>query len=73
MWQTYWTAGFKSGILISGILHMFHSTRIIMVIVVGSGYGDTSSNPRRGCLISQMANTFWKSMNPAIPSIAMSK
>ena len=39
--------------------------RGVMVIVVGKGYGDTSSNPGRDC-ISHSTNAFGKGMNPII-------
>ena len=42
----------------------------VMVIVVGTGHGDTSSNP--GC-ISHSTNTLGKGMNPIILPPAMGK
>ena len=44
----------------------------VMVIVVGNGLGDTSSNPRRDC-ISHSTNTLGKGMNPIILPPAMGK
>ena len=46
-------------------------TRGVMVIVVGNGHGNTSSNPGRGCLHFHMA--LGKGMNPIILSPAMGK
>ena len=43
-----------------------------MVIVVGNGYGDTTSNPRRDC-VSHNPNTLGKGMNPVILTPAMGK
>ena len=37
-----------------------------MVIVVGNGHGDTSSNPGRDWCISHSTNTLGKGMNPII-------
>ena len=43
--------------------------RIVMVIAVGNGDGDRSSNPGWGCLVfSHSTNTFVKSMTPPILS-----
>ena len=45
-----------------------------MVIVVGNGHGDTSSNPERDCAcISHSTNTLGKGMNPIILPSAMGK
>ena len=41
----------------------YRGARGVMVIVVESGPGDTSSNPRR---ISRSTNTLGKGMNPII-------
>ena len=38
----------------------------VMVIVVGNGHDDTSSNPGRDC-ISHSTNTLRKGMNPILP------
>ena len=46
--------------------------RGVMVIVVGIGHGDTSSNPERDC-ISHSTNTLAKGMNPIILPPAMGK
>ena len=46
--------------------------RSVMVIVLGKGHGDTSSNPGRDC-ISYSANTLGKGMNPIILTPAMGK
>ena len=45
--------------------------RGVMVIFVGNGDGDTSSNPWRDWLHS--INTFGKGMNPIFPPPAMGK
>ena len=44
----------------------------VMVIVVGNGHGDTSSNPGRDC-ISHSTNTLGKGMNPISLPPAMGK
>ena len=44
-----------------------------MVIVVGNGHDDTSSNPGPGYCISHSTNTLGKGMNPIILSPAMGK
>ena len=44
----------------------------VMVIVVGNGHGDTSSNPGRDC-ISHSTNTLGKGMNPIILPPAVDK
>ena len=46
--------------------------RGVMVIVLGNGHGDTSSNPGRDC-ISHSTNTLGKGMNPIILPPAMGK
>ena len=46
--------------------------RGVMVMVVGNGHGDTSSNPGRDC-ISDSTNTLGKGMNPIILPPAMGK
>ena len=46
--------------------------RGVMVIVVGNGDGNTSSNPRRDC-ISHSTDTLGKGMNPIILPPAMGK
>ena len=45
----------------------------IMVIVVGNGHGDTSSNPWRVWLFQHCTNTLGKGMNPIILPPAMDK
>ena len=45
----------------------------VMVIVVGNGHGDTSSNPGQTDCISHSTNTLLKGMNPIILPPAMSK
>ena len=47
-------------------------TRGVVVIVVGNGHGDTSSNPEWDC-ISQSTNTLGKGMNPITLPPAMGK
>ena len=47
--------------------------RGIMVIVVGSGHGDTSSNLNETDCISHSTNTLGKGMNPIILPPAMDK
>ena len=49
------------------------SARGVMVIVVGNGHGDTSSNPWRTVCISHSTNIFGKGMNPIILLPAMGK
>ena len=44
----------------------------VMVIVIGNGHCDTSSNPGRDC-ISHNTNTLGKGMNPIILPPAMGK
>ena len=44
-----------------------------MVIVVGNGHGDTSSNPAETDCISHSTNTLGKGMNPIILPPAMGK
>ena len=44
----------------------------VMVIVVGNGHGNTSSNPGRDC-ISHSTNTLGDGMNPIILPPAMGK
>ena len=44
-----------------------------MVIVVGNGHADTSSNLDEADCISHNANTLGKGMNPIILTPAMSK
>ena len=46
--------------------------RGVMVIIVGNGHGDASSNPGRDC-ISHRTNTLQKGMNPIILPPAMGK
>ena len=46
--------------------------RGVMVIIVGNGHGDTSSNPEADC-ISHSTNTLGKGMNPIILPPAMGK
>ena len=46
--------------------------RGVMVIFVGNGHGNTSSNPGRDC-ISHSADTLGKGMNPIILPPAMGK
>ena len=49
----------------------YEGARGVMVIVVGNGHGDTSSNPGRGW--SHSTNTLGKGMNPIILPPAMGK
>ena len=44
----------------------------VMVIVVGNGHGNTSSNPGQDC-ISHCTNTLGKDMNPITLPQAMGK
>ena len=44
-----------------------------MVIFVGNGHGDTSSNPAETDSISRSTNTLGKGMNPIILPPAMGK
>ena len=45
----------------------------VVVIVVGNGHGDTSSNPDETDCISHSTNTLGKDMNPIILPPAMGK
>ena len=61
-------------LIFSGIL--MHVCKIwgghgVMVIVVGNGYGNQSSNPGQGC--SHFSDILGKDMYPAILPPAMSK
>ena len=47
--------------------------RGVMVIVVGNGHGDTSSNLDETDCISHSTNTLAKGMNPIIFPLAMGK
>ena len=47
--------------------------RGVIVIVVGNGYGDTSSNPDETDFISHSTNTLGKGMNPITLPPAMGK
>ena len=49
-----------------------HFTHGVIVIVVGNGYGDASSNPGRDC-ISHSTNTLGKGVNPIILPPAIGK
>ena len=54
-------------------LFLWGSARGVMVIVVGNGLGDTSSDPDEADCISHRTNTFGKGMNPIILPPAMGK
>ena len=43
----------------------------VMIIVVGTGHGDTSSNLNEADCISHSTNTLGKGMNPIILPLAM--
>ena len=47
--------------------------RNVMVIVVGNGHGDMSSNPGRDIAFSHSTNTLGNGMNPIILPPAMDK
>ena len=47
--------------------------RGVMVIVVGNGHGDTSSNLDETDCVSHSINTLGKGMNPIILPLAMGK
>ena len=49
------------------------SVRSVMVIVVGNGHGDTSSNLDETDCISHSTNTLGKGMNPIILPPVMGK
>ena len=49
------------------------SARGVMVIVVGNGHADTSSNLDKTDCISHSTNTLGKGMNPIILPLAMGK
>ncbi len=51
--------------------HLFGGARDVMVIVVGNGHGDKSSNPGRDLL--HRTYTLGKGMNPIILPPAMGK
>ena len=53
--------------------HIKGGARGVMVIVVGNGHGDTSSNLDETDCISHSINTFRKGMNPIILPPAMGK
>ena len=53
--------------------HICGGARGVVVIVVGNGHGDTSSNPGRDWLISHSTNTLGEGMNPIILPPAMGK
>ena len=52
--------------------YVYINIRDVIVIVVGNGHGDTSSNPGRDC-ISHSTNTLGKGMTPIILPPAMRK
>ena len=58
-------------ILQSSALTTTGGARGVMVIVVGNGHGDTSSNPDKTDYISHSSNT--QGMNPIILPLAMGK
>ena len=51
----------------------FGAARGVMVIVVGNGHGDTSSNPDETDCISHSTNTLGKGMNQIILPPVMGK
>ena len=51
----------------------FGGARGVMVIVIGNGHGDTSSNLDETDCISHSTNTLGKDMNPIILPPAMGK
>ena len=53
--------------------HQFGGACGVMVIVVGNGHGNTSSNLDEADCISQSTNTLGKGMNPIILPPAMGK
>ena len=59
------------------LVTMYHTKlwrcRGVMVIVVGNGHGNTSSNLDETDHISHSTNTFGKDMNPIILPLAMGK
>ena len=56
---------------LNGSYKKWMSARGVMVIVIGNGHGDTSSNPGRVWL--HCTNTLGKGMNPIILPPAMGK
>ena len=54
----------------TGYIHLEYG---VMVIIVGNGHSDTSSNPGRGDCISHSTNTLGKGMNPIGLPPAMGK
>ena len=54
-------------------LSISHGARDVMVIVVGNGHGDMSSNQDETDCISHSTNTLGKGMNPIILPPAMGK
>ena len=52
---------------------MYIYARSVMVIVVGNGHGDTTSNLDEADCISHGTNTLGKAMNPIILPPAMGK
>ena len=60
-------------IYISTYIYVCGGARGVMVIVVGNGHGDTSSNPGQDNCILHNTNTLGKGMNPIILPPAMGK
>ena len=54
-------------------MQMNGGARGVMVIIVGNGHSDTSSNPGRVIAFSHSTNTLGKGMNPIILPPAMVK
>ena len=52
---------------------LYGGARGVMVIIVGNGHGDTSSNPGQANCTSHSTNTLGKGMNPIILPPAMGK
>ena len=52
---------------------VYGGDRGVMVIIVGNGHGDTSSNPGETDCISHSTNTLGKGMNPIILPPAIGK
>ena len=60
-------------IIVTSYLKLYRCARGVIVIVVGNGHGDTSSNSGQDWYISNSTDTLGKCMNPIILLPAMGK
>ena len=65
--------GLVCSLACSGYKKYLGGARGVMVIIVGNGHGNMSSNPDETDCISHSTNTLGKSMNPIILPPAMGK